>query len=139
MVTGLGKQKVILGFTWLNKHNPDINWKTRRIDWKRCDSERVKRIIKKSRKNHKMVNKTIKKKTPKTSIIEEDDEEERKNRTLNPIKDENETEIMLKLLDTITVRPEGWEKMTLLRHNYISFLCKIQPQTSIITTTNSGK
>ena len=25
MVTGLGKQKVILG---LNKHNPDINWKT---------------------------------------------------------------------------------------------------------------
>ena len=38
-----------------------------------------------------------------------------------------------------TVRPEGWEKMTLLRHNYISFLCKIQPQTSIITMTNSGK
>ena len=32
MVTGLGKQKVILGFTWLNKHNPDINWKTGRIN-----------------------------------------------------------------------------------------------------------
>ena len=48
-----------------------------------------------------MVNKTIKKKTPKTSIIEEDDEEERKNRPLNPIKDKDETEIMLELLDTM--------------------------------------
>ena len=48
-----------------------------------------------------MVNKTIKKKTPKTSIIEEDDEEERKNRTLNPIKDENKMEIMLELLNTM--------------------------------------
>ena len=48
-----------------------------------------------------MVNKTIKKKNPKTSIVEEDDEEEGKNRTLNPIKDEDETEIMLELLDTM--------------------------------------
>ena len=48
MVTGLGKQKVILGFTWLNKHNPDINWKTGRINWKQCDSERIKQIIEKS-------------------------------------------------------------------------------------------
>ena len=27
-VTGLRKQKIILGFPWLNKHNPEINWKT---------------------------------------------------------------------------------------------------------------
>ena len=47
-----------------------------------------------------MVSKTIKK-TLKESIVEEDDEEEQKNRTLNPIKDENETEIMLELLDTM--------------------------------------
>ena len=26
-VTGLGKQKVLLGFTWLWKENPDIDWK----------------------------------------------------------------------------------------------------------------
>ena len=26
-VTGLGKQKVILGFPWLQKHNPTIDWK----------------------------------------------------------------------------------------------------------------
>jgi hypothetical protein len=26
LVTGLGKQKVILGFLWLAQENPDINW-----------------------------------------------------------------------------------------------------------------
>ena len=32
-VTGLGKQKIILGFPWLNKHNPIINWKKGEIKW----------------------------------------------------------------------------------------------------------
>ena len=34
-VTGLGKQKVILGFPWLQKHNPAINWKIGKIKWKK--------------------------------------------------------------------------------------------------------
>jgi hypothetical protein len=41
-VTGLGKQRVILGFSWLHKYNPIINWKKGeitfkpfRIDWRR--------------------------------------------------------------------------------------------------------
>jgi hypothetical protein len=41
-VTGLGKQKIILGFPWLHKHNPIIDWKKGevtfkpfRIDWRR--------------------------------------------------------------------------------------------------------
>jgi hypothetical protein len=41
-VTGLGKQKIILGFPWLHKYNPIINWKKGeitfkpfRIDWRR--------------------------------------------------------------------------------------------------------
>ena len=33
-VTGLGKQKIILGFTWLQKYNPLIDWKTGKIEWK---------------------------------------------------------------------------------------------------------
>jgi hypothetical protein len=33
-VTGLGKQKVILGFTWLRSANPDINWQTGEIKWR---------------------------------------------------------------------------------------------------------
>ena len=27
-VTNLGKQNMIMGHTWLRKHNPDINWVT---------------------------------------------------------------------------------------------------------------
>ena len=32
-VTGLGKQKVILGLPWLRKHNPEINWQTGTLKW----------------------------------------------------------------------------------------------------------
>ena len=44
LVTGLGKIKIILGFTWLNEQNPLVNWKTgnvsfpsqkKKIDWKK--------------------------------------------------------------------------------------------------------
>jgi hypothetical protein len=34
LLAGLGKQKVILGFPWLNKENPDINWKTGEFSWR---------------------------------------------------------------------------------------------------------
>ena len=34
LVTGLGKQKVLLGFPWLQKHNPVINWKTGSFQWR---------------------------------------------------------------------------------------------------------
>ena len=30
-VTSLGKQDIILGFTWLQEHNPEINWQTREV------------------------------------------------------------------------------------------------------------
>ena len=32
-VTGLGKQKIILGLPWLRKHNPEINWQTGKLEW----------------------------------------------------------------------------------------------------------
>jgi hypothetical protein len=34
LVTGLGKQKVILGFPWLAQENPDINWTTGKFKWR---------------------------------------------------------------------------------------------------------
>ena len=34
LVTGLGNQRIILGFPWLNKYNPDINWKTGEFKWR---------------------------------------------------------------------------------------------------------
>ena len=30
-VTGLGKQKIILGFPWLSEHDPDIDWRNGQI------------------------------------------------------------------------------------------------------------
>ena len=35
-VTNLGKQNVIMGHTWLWKHNPDINWVTGDVKMSRC-------------------------------------------------------------------------------------------------------
>ena len=35
-VTSLGRQNVILGFTWLEEHNPDINWQTQEVVMNRC-------------------------------------------------------------------------------------------------------
>ena len=43
LVTGLGKQDVILGFNWLKKENPLINWTIGSIQWRepRVTEERV--------------------------------------------------------------------------------------------------
>ena len=34
LVTGLGNQRIILGFPWLNECNPDINWRTGEFKWR---------------------------------------------------------------------------------------------------------
>src|SRR5271170_7961502 len=38
-LTGLGKQTVILGFPWLKKHNPLVNWQTGHIDWRKDEKD----------------------------------------------------------------------------------------------------
>ena len=43
LVTGLGNQKIILGFPWLNECNPDINWKTGEFKWRNFRPLKVKR------------------------------------------------------------------------------------------------
>ena len=35
-VTSLGRQSVLLGFDWLAKHNPEINWQTKEVKMSRC-------------------------------------------------------------------------------------------------------
>jgi Retroviral aspartyl protease len=35
-VTGLGKQDVILGLTWLREHNPEVDWKSGEVKMSRC-------------------------------------------------------------------------------------------------------
>ena len=39
-VTGLGKQKMILGPPWLRKHNPIIDWKNRILNWTTENSDK---------------------------------------------------------------------------------------------------
>jgi hypothetical protein len=38
-VTRLGKQHVILGYSWLQKHNPEINWETKEVRMTHCPTE----------------------------------------------------------------------------------------------------
>ena len=43
LVTGLGSQRIILGFPWLNEHNPDIDWKMGTFKWRTLRPLKVKR------------------------------------------------------------------------------------------------
>ena len=43
LVMGLGSQKIILGFPWLNEHNPDIDWKTGTFKWRTLRPLKVKK------------------------------------------------------------------------------------------------
>jgi RNase H-like domain found in reverse transcriptase/Reverse transcriptase (RNA-dependent DNA polymerase) len=88
-VTGLGKQRIILGFPWLHKYNLIINWKKGEItfkpfwiNWRRL-REKGKRIWQEQQ--------------PK--IEEVVDNEEPKNRMTLPLK-ENKMGVYIKLLET---------------------------------------
>jgi hypothetical protein len=35
-VTGLGKQDLILGYTWLREHNPEVDWQTNTVKMNCC-------------------------------------------------------------------------------------------------------
>ena len=35
-VTGLGKQDIILGVTWLRKHNPEVDWASGEVKMSQC-------------------------------------------------------------------------------------------------------
>ena len=66
LVTGLGCQKIILGFPWFEEQNPEINWETGTLTWRKEN------------------------RTPATSI-EVIDEEEYLNRTQNTLDEDEES------------------------------------------------
>ena len=82
LVMGLGKLKVILGFTWLNEQNPLINWKTGMVSF----PSQKKKI------NWKQI---VQIESPKASLQEEVDEEEWKNQTINRIDNVDETTLLI--------------------------------------------
>jgi hypothetical protein len=55
-VTGLGKQKIILGFPWLHKYNPNIDWKKGEVTFKpfQMDWKRLRKKANESDKNNNL-------------------------------------------------------------------------------------
>ena len=60
LVTGLGNQKIILGFPWLSEHNQDIDWKTRRFKWRSLRPLKVKRYHNKTDEPSECAIRTVK-------------------------------------------------------------------------------
>ena len=76
-VTGLGKQKIILGFPWFKTENPDIDWDKGTLTWQE---------LKKNTQNNS-----------KPIVEEEKDKEEWKTWILNPI-DHNNDNVLISYL-----------------------------------------
>ena len=71
-VTGLGKQKAILGLTWLKKHNPEINWQTGKLEWRtRPNPKRFFIFKKKEETNNRQTKKEILKSNLPPTVMEE--------------------------------------------------------------------
>jgi Retroviral aspartyl protease len=73
LVTGLGKQKIILGYLWFKQTNPDINWKEYTLTWRTKQDER------------KLIHKPI--------IENKIDPEDWKNHTVNQIEELDDEQI----------------------------------------------
>jgi len=86
-ITGLGKQKVILGFPWLRDENPDVDWKTGKIRWKKEERRKLgKRAIELTRARLANLNLVEKlQKYPVATIEDALNQEE--DRTHSPIPD----------------------------------------------------
>ena len=85
-ITGLGKQKVLLGYTWLWKENPDINWKQWKIRWRPIEAnEDYKRLLVNAlEQGSKEWIESCGNETLHPSIKEIEDEDEWMNSSVNP-------------------------------------------------------
>jgi hypothetical protein len=84
-ITGLGRQKIILGFPWLTKMNPIIDWQKGTLEW------RQPKLGKALPEKEKQLRTTA-------TITEEEDKEEHLNSTQNPLDDDE----LSMLISTIT-------------------------------------
>ena len=90
-MTGLGKQKIILRFPWLNKHNTIIDWKKGEIKWQSLEID-WKGLLEKGQRIRK---------EQQLKIEEIVDKEETKNHTNNLI-EEDKNAILIELLEEST-------------------------------------
>jgi hypothetical protein len=65
LATGLGKQKVILGFTWLQEANPIIDWTKGTLEWREASSYMMEYLERLERESYKRQN-------PDVPIVDEE-------------------------------------------------------------------
>ena len=78
LVTGLGKQKILLGFPWLQKNNPLINWQTGTFQWQPVHIPWKFNFRKK-------IETLLAKPFPKPTISDEEDQDKWMIRTINAL------------------------------------------------------
>ena len=55
-VSNLGKQSMILSYTWLKDHNPEVNWQTREVQMNRCPPRcKGYRVVRKEQVSQKKI------------------------------------------------------------------------------------
>ena len=101
LITGLGKQKIILGFPWLREQNPDINWQTGKFKWRnqtfqapkghRLNPMQLAKALVRRQLGYGKLN-------TRTIAMEEMDEQEYLNHTQNPLPQTGLTTLMSTIL-----------------------------------------
>ena len=111
LVTGLGKQRIILGFPWLKKMNPIIDWQKGTLNWRQ---PKLGKLLPNKAKRFR------------TTIREEEDEDEYLNSTQNPL-DDNELSVLISLITGDTDDCEWiniWGSISITK-NLLYFNCYI--------------
>ena len=72
-ICDLGKVNLIIGYTWLKKHNPEIDWNTGEIEFTRCPPECNMAKPERKKAVHKAC--TFKYKASEEEVDDEEDEE----------------------------------------------------------------
>jgi len=143
-VTELGKQKIILGFTWLQKTNPDINWQNGEIRWRPIEANEDCAILPvntpeqgseewvESRGNE----------TLHPSIEEIDDEEEWKNSSLNKPDIDDFNEIIIRYIGTDESLMDIWNGPWLDEEDFLaetSIHATLSPSQEFAIKQDEGK
>ena len=105
-VTSLGKQDIILGFTWLQEHNPEINWQTRKVLMSRCPDKchTCRSEVRAERKTQRKAERHIRacRSSPHPLLVEEELESESEpNSNTNSTSDSDPSTVQLGPEDTL--------------------------------------
>ena len=92
-MTGLGKQKIILGFPWLHKYNPIIDWKKGEIKWQPLKID-WRALVEKGKQIQR---------AQQPKVEEVVDEEEMLNKTTNRLETKEKKTILMELDETTSI------------------------------------